>query len=73
MMPKRWEHFQEWITKHQKSIDPVNAKILEALQVYGPANIKKVAEAASIPDTTVRFRIRKLTEQKLLLVTAHLN
>jgi len=72
-MPKRWEHFQEWITKHQKSIDPVNAKILEALQVYGPANIKKVAEAASIPDTTVRFRIRKLTEQKLLLVTAHLN
>ena len=46
---------------------------MEALQVYGPANIKKVAEAASIPDTTVRFRIRKLTEQKLLLVTAHLN
>lgn len=72
-MFKRWKHFQEWIVKHQKSIDPINAKILEALQFYGPLNIKKIAESTGIPDTTVRFRIKKLTRQKLLLVAAHLN
>ena len=73
MMFKRWEHFDEWVSKHQKSIDRVNAKILEALQQYGPLNIKAVAESIGLPDTTVRFRIRKMIGQRLLLITAHLN
>ena len=73
LMLKRWKYFEEWINKHQKSIDQVNAKILEALQSHGPLNIKAVSESTGIPDTTVRFRIKKLIKQRLLLITANLN
>jgi len=70
---KRWKDFPRWATRYQTTLDRTNAKILEVLQLYGPRNIKALAESIGLPDTTVRFRIKKLTTQHLLLVTAHLN
>lgn len=73
MTLKRWEDFEKWVTRYPKTIDRINTKILETLQLYGPRNIKTIAESIGMPDTTVRFRIKKLMKQGLLLVTANLN
>jgi len=70
---KRWGDFEKWATRYQKTIDQTNAKILETLQLYGPRNIKTIAASIDMPDTTVRFRIKKLMKQGLLLVTTNLN
>lgn len=72
-MLKRRKNFEEWVAHYQKAIDRTNAKILEALQLYGPRNVKALAESSGIPDTTVRFRIEKLIDQGLLLTAANLD
>jgi len=70
---KQWGDFQKWAARYQKTFDRTNAKILEALQLYGPRNIKALAESIRIPDTTVSFRLEKLIKQRMLLVTANLD
>jgi len=70
---KRWEDFPKWISRIQKTVNGTNAKIIEALQLYGPRNIKSLSKAIKVPDTTIRFRIEKMKKQHLLLTTAHLD
>ena len=70
---KRWADFPKWAVRHQKTLDETNTKILEAIRDYGPRNIKSLAESIGIPDTTVRFRIKKLSKQYFLLITARLD
>jgi len=58
---------------YSKFLDETNAKILTELAKYGPRNISKLAKATNLPDTTVRFRLKKLIEKGLLLVTVNPN
>lgn len=60
-------------SKYLKFLDQTNAKILKALARYGPRNISNLAKATSLPVTTVRFRLRKMVEKGLLLVTINPN
>jgi len=70
---KRWADFPKWVARYENTLDQTNIKILEALRHYGPRNIKSLAQSIEVPDTTVRFRIEKMTKQHLLLITARLD
>jgi len=56
-----------------KMLDPMNAKILEELGKHDPRNISFVAKSLGIPQTTVAYRIRKLTKRANLEMFAHLD
>jgi DNA-binding Lrp family transcriptional regulator len=63
------QHF----SKYLKFLDKTNAKILNALARHGPRNISVLAKATSLPVTTVRFRLGRMVEKGLLLVTINPN
>lgn len=63
------QHFYNYF----KFLDETNAKILEELAKHGPRNISNVAKATNLPDTTVRFRLKRMIENDLLLVTINPN
>lgn len=56
-----------------KMLDPLNAKILEALGKHDPRNISFVAESMGLPQTTVAYRVRKLIKRANLEMFAHLD
>jgi len=56
-----------------KMLDPMNAKILEALGEHDPRNISLVAKSIGLPQTTVAYRVRKLMKQAHLEMFAHLD
>lgn len=56
-----------------KMMDPVNAKILEALGTHDPRNISLVAKTIELPQTTVAYRLRKLIKKANLEMFAHLD
>lgn len=58
---------------YSKFLDETNAKLLKELAKYGPRNISKLANATNLPVTTVRFRLKKMIEKGLLLVTVNPN
>lgn len=59
--------------KYSKFLDETNAKILEGLAKCGPRNISNLAKATTLPITTVRFRLKRMIENELLLVTVNPN
>ena len=54
----------------QKRLDSIDIKILEALGVYGPRSISKVARNIDMPTSTVRDRIKILKSHFSLLLQA---
>jgi len=56
-----------------KMLDPVNAKILEALGEHDPRNISLVAKSIGLPQTTVAYRVRQLMKKANLEMFAHLD
>jgi DNA-binding Lrp family transcriptional regulator len=63
------QHF----SKYLKFLDERNAKILRALAGYGPRNISNLAKVTDLPVTTVGFRLKRMVESGLLLVTVNPN
>jgi len=58
---------------YSKFLDETNAKILVELAKYGPRNISNLARAINLPITTVRFRLKKMIDDGLLLVGVNPN
>jgi len=53
-----------------KRFDPLDIKILEALGVYGPRSVSKLAKRINVPVSTVRDRIKNLKSHFSLLLKA---
>jgi len=66
---KQYENFQ-WMIQYLKTLDDLNAKILEGLGRYGPRNISLLAKTLKLPPTTVAFRVKKLLRNGFLRVHA---
>lgn len=58
---------------YMKTLDPINAKILEGLGKYGPRNISFLAKSIGLPHSTVAFRVKKLMKESKLEIFAHLD
>ncbi|HKZ93782.1 MAG TPA: winged helix-turn-helix transcriptional regulator [Candidatus Bathyarchaeia archaeon] len=56
-----------------KTLDPVNAKIIEALGKNDPRNLLALAKKIGLPPTTVTFRIKKLMKEDFLKIKAKIN
>jgi len=56
-----------------KFFDETNAKVLEALGNLGARNITTLAKSTNLPITTVRFRLKKMTKDEQVLVSANPN
>jgi len=56
-----------------KTLDPVNASILEALGKSDPRNLLALAKKVGLPPTTVAFRVKKLLKEGFLRVQAKVN
>ena len=54
----------------RKRLDPLDIRILEALGVYGPRNITRLAREIDLPAPTVRDRLKSLRSHFSLLVQA---
>lgn len=54
-------------------LDPVNAKIIEALGKNDPRNLLALAKKIDLPPTTVNFRVKKLVEKGFLRIRAKTN
>jgi DNA-binding Lrp family transcriptional regulator len=54
-------------------LDPVNAKIIEALGKDDPRNLLALAKKIGLPPTTVTFRVKKLVEKGFLNIKAKTN
>ena len=63
----------EWMLRYAKTLDPINAKILEGLGKYGPRNIRFLAKSICLPPTTVGFRINRLMNEGYLRINANLD
>jgi DNA-binding Lrp family transcriptional regulator len=63
----------EWMLRYIKTLDPVNAKIIEALGEGDPRNLLALAKKISLPPTTVAFRVKKLVEKGFLNIKAKTN
>jgi DNA-binding Lrp family transcriptional regulator len=63
------QHFYIYL----KFLDETNAKILKELAKHGPRNVSNLAKATHLPITTVRFRLKKMIDNGLLLVTVNPN
>jgi len=59
--------------RYIKILDPVNAKIIEALGKNDPRNLSALAKKIGLPPTTVAFRVKKLMKEGLLKVRAKVN
>jgi DNA-binding Lrp family transcriptional regulator len=63
----------EWMLRYIKMLDPVNAKIIEALGKDDPRNLLALAKKIGLPPTTVTFRVKKLMEKGFLSIKAKTN
>jgi len=69
----RYDEFEQML-RYLKTLDRVNAKILEGIGKYGPRNISFFAGSIGLPTSTVAFRIKKLIEKtKRLWICTDLN
>ncbi len=68
----RLEDF-EWMLRYLKTLDPVNAKIIEAFGKSDPRNLLALAKKVGLPPTTVAFRVKKLMKEGFLQVRAKVN
>jgi DNA-binding Lrp family transcriptional regulator len=68
----RLEDF-EWMLHYQKTLDAVNAKILEGLGKHNPRNLLAFANKIGLPPTTVAFRVKSLIKNDFLAIRAKLN
>ncbi len=59
--------------RYIKILDPVNAKIIEALGKNDPRNLSALAKKIGLPPTTVAFRVKKLMKEGFLKVRAKVN
>lgn len=59
--------------RYIKILDPVNAKIIEALGKNDPRNLSALAKKIGLPPTTVTFRVKKLMKEDFLKVRAKVN
>ncbi len=59
--------------RYLKILDPVNAKIIEALGKNDPRNLSALAKKIGLPPTTVAFRVKKLMKEGFLKVRAKVN
>jgi len=57
---------------YMRMLDPVNAKIIEALGKHNPRNMFSLAKEIGLPPTTVAFRVKKLMKKGFLTVRAKL-
>ena len=63
----------EWMLRYIKMLDPVNAKIIEALGKDDPRNLLALAKKIGLPPTTVTFRVKKLIQKGFLNIKAKTN
>ncbi len=63
----------EWMLRYIRMLDPVNAKIIEALGKDDPRNLLALAKKIGLPPTTVTFRVKKLIEKGFLNIKAKTN
>jgi len=56
-----------------KMLDPVNAKIIEALGKNDPRNLLALAKKIDLPPTTLTFRVKKLIGKGFLKIKAKTN
>jgi DNA-binding Lrp family transcriptional regulator len=59
--------------RYVKTLDPVNAKIIEAFGKSDPRNLLALARRVGLPPTTVTFRVKKLMKEGFLQVRAKVN
>lgn len=59
--------------RYVKTLDPVNAKIIEAFGKSDPRNLLALAKRVGLPPTTVTFRVKKLMKEGFLQVRAKVN
>jgi len=59
--------------RYVKILDPVNAKIIEALGKGDPRNLLALARKIGLPPTTVTFRVKKLIEKGFIKIKAKTN
>lgn len=59
--------------RYMKTLDPINAKIIEALSKNDPRNLLALSKKIGLPPTTVAFRVKKLMKQGFLKIRAKLN
>lgn len=63
----------EWMIHYLKTLDPINAEIIEGLGKNNPRNLSSLAKKIDLPPTTVAFRVKKLMKEGFLKVRAKLN
>lgn len=63
----------EWMLHYLKTLDPINAKIIEALGQHSPRNLSLISKKIGLPSTTVAFRVKRLMREGLLQFRAKLN
>jgi DNA-binding Lrp family transcriptional regulator len=63
----------EWMLHYLKTLDPINAKIIEGLGKNNPRNISLMAKNIGLPLTTVAFRTKGLLKKGFLQVRAKLD
>jgi DNA-binding Lrp family transcriptional regulator len=68
----RLEDYQ-WMLQYIKMLDPVNARIIEALGKDDPRNLLALAKKIGLPPTTVTFRVKKLVQKGFLNIKAKTN
>jgi len=56
-----------------KTLDSINAKIIEALSKNDPRNLLALSKKIGLPPTTVAFRVKKLMKQGFLKIRAKVN
>jgi len=59
--------------RYIKILDPMNAKIIEALGENDPRNLLALAKKIGLPPTTLAFRVKKLMRKEFLTVRAKVN
>jgi len=67
----RPEDFESMLS-YLKMMDPINARIIEALGNHSPRNLLSLAKEIHLPPTTVAFRVKKLMNKGFLTVRAKL-
>ena len=59
--------------KHSLTIDDLDKRIIRELQQNGRMTYKTIAKKLSVSDGTVRFRTKRLIQNKLLKISASIN
>ena len=54
-------------------LDNIDKKIISELQKNGRISYKDIAKKLGVSDGTIRFRIKKLIQKKLLKISASIN